>query len=84
MTDIDRATATELEAAAFHQLVSPLARAHRRAEHRPDESAGFCRNCLSNWYQEAAAERELDLGKEAARQIIYGMPYKEWQQRYQA
>ena len=45
--------------------------------------AGFCRNCLSNWYQEAAAERGLDLGKDAARQIVYGMPYKEWQQRYQ-
>ena len=45
--------------------------------------AGFCRNCLSNWYQEAAAERGLDVGKDAAREVIYGMPYKEWQQRHQ-
>jgi hypothetical protein len=83
MTDIDRETATQLEAAAFRRLVE-----HLRA--RTDiqnidlmNLAGFCRNCLSNWYQEAAAERGIDLGKDAARQIIYGMPYKEWQQRYQ-
>ena len=46
--------------------------------------AGFCRNCLSNWYQEAAAERGLALSKDEARQIVYGMPYTEWQQRYQS
>jgi hypothetical protein len=45
--------------------------------------AGFCRNCLSNWYQEAAAERGLALSKDAAREIVYGMPYKEWQARHQ-
>jgi hypothetical protein len=72
------ATQTELEAAAFRAL-----RDHLRA--RTDVQnidlmnlAGFCRNCLSRWYQEAAAERGVDLAKDAAREIVYGMPYSEW------
>ena len=83
MTDIDRETATPLEAAAFRRLVAHLRERTDVQNIDLMNLAGFCRNCLSNWYQEAAAERGLDLGKDAARQIIYGMPYKEWQQRYQ-
>ena len=83
MTDIDRETATELEAAAFRRLVAHLRERTDVQNIDLMNLAGFCRNCLSNWYQEAAAERGLDLGKDAARQIVYGMPYKEWQQRYQ-
>jgi len=83
MTDIDRETATPLEAAAFRRLVAHLRERTEVQNIDLMNLAGFCRNCLSNWYQEAAAERGLDLGKDAARQIIYGMPYKEWQQRYQ-
>ena len=45
--------------------------------------AGFCRNCLANWYQEAAAEKGLDIGKDAARAHVYGMPYKDWQAKHQ-
>jgi hypothetical protein len=45
--------------------------------------AGFCRNCLSRWYQEAAEARGMELGKEAAREIVYGMPYSDWIARYQ-
>jgi hypothetical protein len=45
--------------------------------------AGFCRNCLSNWYQEAAAANGLELSKEGAREVIYGMPYREWQAKHQ-
>jgi hypothetical protein len=45
--------------------------------------AGFCRNCLSRWYREAAEERGLPLADPEAREIVYGMPYKEWQSRYQ-
>ncbi|MBO6827139.1 MAG: DUF1244 domain-containing protein [Sneathiella sp.] len=45
--------------------------------------AGFCRNCLSRWYQEAANEQGLDIGKEEAREIVYGMPYGEWKDKYQ-
>ena len=83
MTDIDRETATQFEAAAFRRLVAHLRERTDVQNIDLMNLAGFCRNCLSNWYQEAAAERGLDLGKDAAREIIYGMPYKEWQQRYQ-
>jgi len=83
MTDIDEKTRTELEAAAFRKLV-----AHLRG--RTDvqnidlmNTAGFCRNCLANWYQEAAGERGVSLDKAEARAIIYGMPYEEWRERHQ-
>ena len=45
--------------------------------------AGFCRNCLSVWYQDAAEEKGASLSKEEAREIIYGMPYSEWKKNYQ-
>ena len=83
MTDIDRETATQLEAAAFRRLVAHLRERTDVQNIDLMNLAGFCRNCLSNWYQEAAAERGLDLGKDAARQIVYGMPYKEWQAMHQ-
>jgi hypothetical protein len=83
MSDLDPQTEIELEAAAFRRLV-----AHLRA--RTDVQnldlmnlAGFCRNCLSNWYQEAAAERGLAVSKEAARERVYGMPYEEWKAKHQ-
>ena len=72
-----------LEAAVYRRL-----RDHLRA--RTDVQnidmmnlAGFCRNCLSRWYQEAAAEQGVDLGKDAAREVVYGMPYDDWRQQYQ-
>ena len=77
--EFDAATTQALEAAAFRALV-----AHLRA--RPDVQnidlmnlAGFCRNCLSRWYREAAAEQGIALADPDAREIVYGMPYKEWQ-----
>ena len=80
---MDEKFQNELEAAVFRRLV-----AHLRV--RSDvqnidlmELAGFCRNCLSNWYQEAAAERGLTLSKEAAKEIVYGMPYEEWKEKFQ-
>ncbi len=73
----------ELEAAAFRRLVSHL-------QERTDVQnidlmnlSGFCRNCLSRWYMEAAQEQGLSLDKESAREIIYGMPYDEWKNKYQ-
>ena len=45
--------------------------------------AGFCRNCLSNWYRDAAAEKGIEMSKEASREIVYGMPYEEWKRSYQ-
>jgi hypothetical protein len=44
---------------------------------------GFCRNCLSRWYGEAAAERGIEMSKDEAREAVYGMPYAEWKDRYQ-
>ncbi len=76
---MDDTTRTELEAAAFRALRRHL------MEARPDVQnidlmnlAGFCRNCLSRWMQEAAAERGLSLGKDEARELFYGMPYADW------
>ena len=45
--------------------------------------SGFCRNCLSRWYQEAAAEQGVELGRDTARETVYGMPYEEWRDKYQ-
>ena len=77
-SSISDAERTEFEAAAFRRLV-----AHLRA--RSDVQnidlmnlAGFCRNCLADWYREAANAAGVDLDKEAAREIVYGMPYAEW------
>jgi len=80
---IDPALRTELEAAAFRRLVSHF---RKRPEVQNIELmtlAGFCRNCLSNWYREAAEERGLTLSKDEAREIVYGMPYADWKAQYQ-
>jgi hypothetical protein len=45
--------------------------------------AGFCRNCLSDWYRDAATERGVELSKDAAREAVYGMPFGEWKAKYQ-
>jgi uncharacterized protein len=83
MSDIDPKTEIELEAAAFRRLVQHLR--ERSGVQNIDlmNLAGFCRNCLSNWYQEAAAERGLAISKDAARERIYGMPYGEWRAKHQ-
>jgi len=83
MTSIDRATATELEAAAFRRLLEHLRQRTDAQNIDLMNLAGFCRNCLSNWYQEAAAEHGIALSKDESREVVYGMPYKEWQSRYQ-
>jgi uncharacterized protein len=76
---MDDATRTELEAAAFRALRDHLMIA------RPDVQnidlmtlAGFCRNCLSRWYMEAANARGMPMTKDEAREIYYGMPYADW------
>jgi uncharacterized protein len=76
---MDDQTRIELEAATFRALM------HHLIEKRPEVQnidlmnlAGFCRNCLSRWYQEAAAERGIELTKDAAREVVYGMPYADW------
>lgn len=80
---MDNKTATELEAAAFRRLRDHLRDRTDVQNIDMMNLAGFCRNCLSRWYQEAATERGLEMGKETAREIVYGMPYDEWRARYQ-
>lgn len=81
---MDRETRTQLEAAAFRKLIQHL-------QHRTDAQnidlmglAGFCRNCLSDWYREAAADAGVEMDKDAAREAIYGMPYDAFKTRFQA
>ena len=80
---MDDKTRTELEAAVYRRLVEHLRQRTDVQNIDLMNLAGFCRNCLSNWYQEAAAERGIALSKDESREIVYGMPYKEWQSRYQ-
>ena len=75
---------TELEAAAFRRLVAHLRERHDVQNIDLMILAGFCRNCLSNWYQEAAEARGTPVSKDAAREAIYGMPFAEWKAKYQA
>jgi len=83
MSDIDKATQTELEAAAFRTLVAHLRERTDVQNIDMMNLSGFCRNCLSRWYQEAANEKGIDLDKDGAREIIYGMPFAEWRDQYQ-
>jgi hypothetical protein len=80
---MDALTQTELEAAVFRRLV-------RHLRERSDVQnidlmtlSGFCRNCLGDWYREAAAEKGIALEKDEARGLIYGMPPAEWKKKYQ-
>ena len=83
MTKIDNSLEAELEAATLRKLVAHLR--NRTDVQNIDlmNLAGFCRNCLANWYQEAAKERGLELTKDGAREIIYGMPYEDWRAQHQ-
>ena len=81
---MDDQTRIELEAAAFRRLRQHL------LEDRTDVQnidmmnlTGFCRNCLSRWYQEAANERGIDMSKDEGREAFYGMPYDEWRDKHQ-
>ncbi len=80
---MDDKTRTELEAAAFRRLVDHLRQRTDVQNIDLMNLAGFCRNCLSNWYMDAAGEQGIEMSKAEAREIIYGMPYDEWKRRYQ-
>ena len=82
-TDIDDDTRTELEAAAFRRLVGHLRKRTDVQNIDLMNLAGFCRNCLSKWYADAADEHGHALDKATAREIVYGMPYDEWKDRHQ-
>ncbi|QDG75691.1 DUF1244 domain-containing protein [Labrenzia sp. PHM005] len=80
---MDDQTKTELEAAVFRRLVEHLRGRTDVQNIDMMNLAGFCRNCLSNWYAEAANEKGLDVEKEAARELVYGMPYADWKAKHQ-
>ena len=83
MSEMDPRIEIELEAAAFRRLLEHL-RARTDVQNIDLMNlAGFCRNCLSNWYQEAATERGIAVSKEEAREHVYGMPYAEWKAKHQ-
>tara|TARA_B100000959_G_scaffold35554_1_gene34008 strand:+ start:301 stop:546 length:246 start_codon:yes stop_codon:yes gene_type:complete len=73
----------ELQSAAFEKLISHLR--ERKDVQNIDlmNLAGFCRNCLSRWYKEAAAEKKIEISDPDAREHVYGMPYEEWKKKYQ-
>jgi hypothetical protein len=80
---MDSQTQLEIEAAAFRRLLNHLDQ--RKDVQNIDlmDLAGFCRNCLSRWYAEAADERGIAITQDQAREHIYGMPYSEWKTRFQ-
>ncbi len=81
---MDDQTRIELEAAAFRALVDHLMIKRPEVQNIDLMNlGGFCRNCLSRWYQEAAAEKGIDMTKDQAREVVYGMPYADWVTQHQ-
>ncbi|MCO6051323.1 DUF1244 domain-containing protein [Mesorhizobium sp. RP14(2022)] len=80
---MDDAQKEKFEAAAFRRLVAHLRERTDVQNIDLMNLAGFCRNCLSNWYREAAEAEGEPISKDKSREVIYGMPYAEWQARYQ-
>ena len=83
MADLTDTQQRDFEAAAFRRLVEHLRERTDVQNIDLMNLAGFCRNCLSNWYREAAEAGGVALSKDELRKIVYGMPYAEWQQKYQ-
>lgn len=80
---MDDVTRTEVEAAAFRRLRDHLQKRTDVQNIDMMNDTGFCRNCLSRWYEEAASERGIEMGKMEAREIFYGMPFDEWKAKHQ-
>jgi hypothetical protein len=80
---MDDQTRLEIEAAAFRRLRDHLAKRTDVQNIDMMNLTGFCRNCLSRWYQEAANERGVEMDKDQGREAFYGMPFPDWRDRYQ-
>jgi hypothetical protein len=80
---MDAQTELELEAAAFRRLRDHLAERTDVQNIDMMNLSGFCRNCLSRWYQEAANERGIEMSKDEGRAAFYGMPFSEWKEKHQ-
>ncbi|AEH85844.1 DUF1244 domain-containing protein [Mesorhizobium opportunistum] len=83
MTKLSDEQKRDFEAAAFRRLVEHLRERSDVQNIDLMNLAGFCRNCLSNWYREAANAEGVDLDKDQSREIVYGMPYAQWQALHQ-
>jgi len=81
---MDAQTQLEIEAAAFRRLRDHLQTRTDVQNIDMMNDTGFCRNCLSRWYQEAANERGIEMSKDDGREAFYGMPFSEWKDKYQA
>ena len=84
MDKIDKAQRTQLEAAAFRRLVEHLRQRTDVQNIDLMNLAGFCRNCLANWYVDAAKDAGLAVAKDDARTMVYGMTYDEWKTKHQS
>ncbi|NNE87190.1 MAG: DUF1244 domain-containing protein [Silicimonas sp.] len=81
---MDDQTRIEVEAAAFRRLQKHLMEERNDVQNIDMMNlAGFCRNCLSRWVQEAAADRGIEMSKDEAREDYYGMPFSEWRDKHQ-
>ena len=80
---MDNITTTELEAAAFRRLVAHLQKRTDVQNIDLMNLSGFCRNCMSRWYRQAAADRDIEMTDTEARTVIYGMEYADWKAQYQ-
>ena len=80
---MDKAAKTELEAAAFRRLVAHLQERTDVQNIDMMNLAGFCRNCMSRWYREAAEASSIDMNEAEARKIVYGMEYADWKKQHQ-
>jgi uncharacterized protein len=83
MIDLTEEQKRDFEAAAFRRLLEHLRERSDVQNIDLMNLAGFCRNCLSNWYRDAANAAGVDMDKELSREIIYGMPYEEWRTQHQ-
>lgn len=84
MSELTQEQKTEFEAAAFRRLVKHLRDRSDVQNIDMMNLAGFCRNCLSNWYADAARDAGEEVSKDAAREMVYGMPYDQWKNLHQA
>ena len=80
---MDKAVKTKLEAAAFRRLVAHLQERTDVQNIDMMNLAGFCRNCMSRWYHQAAEASSIDMDEAEARKIVYGMEYADWKAKHQ-
>lgn len=84
MKALDETTREKLEAAAFRRLLGHLRKRTDVQNIDLMTLAGFCRNCLADWYREAAAAEGVEMSKDDARLCVYGIAFAEWKERYQS